>query len=212
MAHMSAHSSIRRPRGFTLIELMAVVAIVSIIAGMVAPSLSSVGKKAVLRGNAHLIAAALFGAHQHAVYTGRCVAVAIDDTNPRKLVIAESTDVRHCELAASISGGVIQFGGNNATTLTKLSREFMTNEATQIVSISQQDLGNSGADVIVWRPNGYLRGGSNEYGSGATLDFSDNIATIKIQSTAASMPSTMRDQEIRVNGVGLTCVVEEGNC
>lgn len=68
---------LRRAAGFTLIEMLAVVALFGLIAAMVVPSLDLGGSRAV-RDEANAIAAAVEYARQRAVMTGRMHVVVVD--------------------------------------------------------------------------------------------------------------------------------------
>jgi prepilin-type N-terminal cleavage/methylation domain-containing protein len=67
----------RRVRGFTLMELMVVVAIIAIVSAAVVPSFSLTLKRNRQREAANLIVQAVFAARSRAARTGRCHRVVI---------------------------------------------------------------------------------------------------------------------------------------
>jgi prepilin-type N-terminal cleavage/methylation domain-containing protein len=72
----------RRTKGFTLMELMVVVAIIAIVSAAVVPSFSLALKRGRQREAANLIVQAVFAARSRAARTGRChrIVIATDDT------------------------------------------------------------------------------------------------------------------------------------
>jgi prepilin-type N-terminal cleavage/methylation domain-containing protein len=72
----------RRAKGFTLMELMVVVAIIAIVSAAVVPSFSMSLRRNRQREAANLIVQAVFAARSRAARTGRChrVVIATDDT------------------------------------------------------------------------------------------------------------------------------------
>jgi prepilin-type N-terminal cleavage/methylation domain-containing protein len=72
----------RRAKGFTLMELMVVVAIIAIVSAAVVPSFSMALKKGRQREAANLIVQAVFAARSRAARTGRChrIVITTDDT------------------------------------------------------------------------------------------------------------------------------------
>jgi prepilin-type N-terminal cleavage/methylation domain-containing protein len=153
---------INRIRGFTLIELMVVVAIIALVSAAVVPAFSSTTHKNRQREAAMLIIEAVFDCRSRAVRTGRCCrvrvmtsdtannggfggAVAIDESNTNSCNATPpgSCFMSHCMVAA----------GNPWTRVSYKSVWTSTETAADIQAAAQGDshAGLVGEDVAIFQ-------------------------------------------------------------
>lgn len=98
----------RRPRAFSLIEVMIVVAIIAVLSAIALPNLLPEVNKAHVNGSADVVAAVLARARGEAMLSKRCVRVWIDSTNTHRIV-TERLNTFDCDVApATFPAG---FGG-----------------------------------------------------------------------------------------------------
>lgn len=84
-----------RPRGFSLIEMMAVVAILGVIAAMAVPTFAPITRRQRVESSVDVVAEFVARARLLAVTSGRCVRVRIATPSPVRLV-AEKLNIYDC--------------------------------------------------------------------------------------------------------------------
>lgn len=97
---MSMGESTQTVRGFSLLEAMITIAILTVVSALATPQLLPEVKKAQLDGSAEAVAAFVHGARTDAISMGRCVRVRIESAQPPKLV-AEVLNTFDCDGATA---------------------------------------------------------------------------------------------------------------
>ncbi len=201
-----------RAQGFSLIEVMVVVAIIAIVAAVAVPNLLPEVNKAHVNGGADIVAAAMARARGEAMLAKRCVRVWIDSANPRRLV-AERLNTFDCDVApATFSAGYGGVGLNGVSevwepmftasieaptgVLTMLAAPSdSTACSTQTGSVAATPPGFACAQVI-FRPNGRIW----------TLDpDADDDAVINVRH-----PGVPQSRSVLINSNGLICTLPLG--
>ncbi len=101
-----------KSRGFTLMELMVVVAIIAFVTAAVVPSFSMALQKGRQREAGNLIVQAIFAARSRAARTGRCHRVRIYTDTPGVsggsggMVGIDESNMAECSRAVNLAGGV----------------------------------------------------------------------------------------------------------
>lgn len=196
-------------RGFSLIEVMVVVAMLGVLAALAAPNLLFEAKKAQLTGTAEELAAFIMRAQTEAMTAKRCVRVTFPNA---KTAVAERLNVFDCDnaplTAPHIDGTAIGATGlwlpiarmNVAHGAISLLYD---NTAGQVCSDCASTLpGGTGVDEIRFRPNGRIFTVDN--------DFTDDDAIVVVRSNQMPGVGTGNQQKVLVDGNGLLCVLARG--
>jgi len=178
------------PRGFSLIEIMVVVAILSVISALAVPNLLPVMKQVQLSSEADAVAAFLSRAQLEAMAKKRCVKVEI--TNGGRTLVASRLNVFDCDInpgsAPVIESGLgtwIQFASHTPGTPT--------------ISLSFDPAPSESGTEIRFRPSGRLWS--------ADEDVSDDDGVIKVTHGTLTGTNTTK---VLAEAQGLICVLKRG--
>ena len=184
-------------RGFSLIEMMLVVAILAIMAAIAVPSMSPQVDAAKLEGTAEGIASLLWRAQAEAMSSKRCVRVRLSGAD----VIAERENSFDCDTAAAASALI-----DNTSPLWiqiadfKLDGSLMTAAFSPVPGESSAAaLGGSEPDQIRFRPSGRL------FSSDTNVTNDDGV--ILITHARMTRGNTVK---VLVESQGLICVLKRG--
>jgi type II secretion system protein H len=149
----AAPSSSGRRAGFSMIELMVVLAIVSIFAGMVIPSLGGTFKGALLRGTTRKLVAVLNLAGSLAITTGRVHRVRLDPREGRFWVDARApSDAADYAPVSNVPGSAGRLDGRIRIEV-GAPTEFRDGERAGAVSGAEHEV-----RAILFRPDGTTEG------------------------------------------------------
>ncbi|MEW5852214.1 MAG: prepilin-type N-terminal cleavage/methylation domain-containing protein [Myxococcota bacterium] len=199
-----------RSRGFTLLELTIVMALVGIVVAFAVPSLSGGGKRSVLLSTAEEIGARIAGARELAIARNRCVLVHVHTTQKRNLEVAilktDDTSTVDCEKAAAQGAQSIGINWDGAQTLLSEVKELdlelpVAKHMEMSVTVSNSQ------PVLVFRPNGWVRG--NNYGTSTSTSISDDDWTLTLTDKTLTQGKNVF---VTVKPWGLVCVNQNGVC
>jgi len=198
-------------RAFSLIEVMIVVAIISIAAALAVPDLLPEVHKAHMSGAAELVAASVARARNEAMVTKRCVRMWVDSTDPRRLV-TERLNTFDCDSApGTLPAG---FGGVGLDGVNRIwSPVAQANVESDLLSLTMDAPADTTAcdtatgsvsgtptgfncTHLIFRPNGRLY----------TRDLDENDDAL-ITITHPAIPQT---KSVLVNSNGLICTYRLG--
>lgn len=193
-----------RARGFSLIEVMVVVAILGIMAALAAPTLLFEVQKANLQAASDTVAAFLVRAQNEAMVTRRCVRVQV--TGTRQLT-ADRLNTFDCDndpaSASKIDGSANTFlpvGVLNLDTK-NIIVTFDNSGGSQVPDECDPAPGGTGFELR-FRPNGRV------FSNDTTL--TDDDAVFVVRHAAMNATGSANQQKILVNGNGLMCVLKRG--
>lgn len=188
-----------RRRGFTLLELVIVMAVAGILVAVVAPSMTGVTNRESLIGEAYSLSAKISAAREAALQEGRCYAAKV--VAGGKSFVVNRMPERNCtDTAPTVSGTVITMtsgSGGTGTNIPGLFHQLGTN---------QPKLTMAESGPLVWLPNGYIRG-DNIAGSGEGAVSDDNYT---LTLTDTRLPTALRTVRVVVTAMGLVCVNANG--
>ncbi|MEW5854980.1 MAG: GspH/FimT family pseudopilin [Myxococcota bacterium] len=192
-------------RGFTLVELMVVLGLVSVMVAMVAPALNGMGAQSKLRTAAHTVAARLAAARFEAIASGRTVLVS-RATDGLGLQVAAVPDLSGDSWGPSDTSATAS--GPDVSGVTEIQLDGMDLRIPSADNVQLQT--PTGSDeVLAFRPTGYVRG--DNYASNAStteVNLSDDNWELPLRSTH---PSAKNIQvTVVVTPLGLICVQEAG--
>lgn len=194
-----------RARGFSLIEVMVVVAILGVMAALAAPVLLFEVQKANLQASSDTIAAFIVRAQNEAMVSRRCVRVRV--TGPRQLT-AERLNTFDCDndpvTASKIDGsasvflpvGVLNLESKNISVI------FDNTGGSQVPDECDPAPGTASGFELRFRPNGRVF--SND---GVATD---DDAVFVVTHAGILQAGNANRQKILVNGNGLLCVLKRG--
>jgi prepilin-type N-terminal cleavage/methylation domain-containing protein len=200
-----------RPAGFSLIEVMLVVAIIAVASAMAVPNLLPEVHKAHVSGAAEVVAATLARARSEAMVSKRCVRVWIDSTTPRRLVTERlntfDCDTKPGTFPAGFGGvgldGVNQVWSPLSAVVLEATPMVLTMQApADTASCSVATGSSSGVPTgfpcthVIFRPNGRL--------------FTQNVDPNDDAVITVRHPSLSTTKSVLVNSNGLLCVMPLG--
>lgn len=193
-----------RARGFSLIEVMVVVAILGILAAMAAPDLLIEVQKATLTSASDSVASFIGRAQNEAMVSRRCVRVRV--TGTRQLT-ADRLNTFDCDNAPG-SASKIDGTTNVFVPVAVLNLEspalrvtFDGSVGSQVPDECDPAPGGSGNEIR-FRPNGRVFSGD------AVL--TDDDAVLTVSHTKIPTTGNQHRQFVLVNGHGLMCVYKRG--
>jgi prepilin-type N-terminal cleavage/methylation domain-containing protein len=199
-----------RLRGFSLIEVMVVVAIIGVMAALAGPSLLFEVQKAKLQASTDTIAAFLLRAQTEAMVSRRCVRVRV--TSPQVLV-ADRLDTFDCDndpvSASRISTSAAPAAANLFVPVNTLNLDSPSVAVTFDNTLDSQvpnecDPAPGGAgNELRFRPNGRVF--SND-----GVNTNDDAIFVVTHGGIGNTGNKNR-QKILVNGNGLMCVLKRGH-
>lgn len=185
-------------RGFSLIEMMLVVAVLAVMAALAVPAMGPQVNTAKLEGTAEAVAALLGRAQAEAMAAKRCVRVRIAGSD----VIAERLNAFDCDVSPATAPLIdatapmwIEVGRTRADSAAlTLTWDPAPSETTAAA------LGGSEPDQLRFRPSGRLW--SND------TDVTDDDGVISVTSSQVSAPGNKK--KTLVEAQGLICVLDRG--
>ncbi|MEW5849649.1 MAG: prepilin-type N-terminal cleavage/methylation domain-containing protein [Myxococcota bacterium] len=197
-----------RRRGYTLVELVLVVALVSVLAGLFAPGLANVGKESVLRARAEALAGVVASARMHAISHGTLVAVAPGNSGKRLAVVAFDADETAYE--ENVTFVASDPDGMNWATISDANEVYLKNISFDITdatfALEVDSSVPAAKSVLVWRPNGWMR--ADNMGSATNPVATPSDDAWRINLSRSDLPAGQNRIQITVNPIGLICVSE----
>ncbi|MEW5848443.1 MAG: prepilin-type N-terminal cleavage/methylation domain-containing protein [Myxococcota bacterium] len=182
--------------GFTLVEVVLVVALASVIAALFAPGMAGLADQTRLRTAAAGAAAAIHAARNLALTTGRCVMVSRNPDGQRLDVARlDSLDCEGATTTATSSGP--DLAGVNEVAVPALRYVLERKDNLTLEAPTGTD------DVLVWRPTGWLRGDNH-----AESNVADDTWTMTLRSNSPNLNASTRSLNVVVTPVGLICVTQ----
>jgi type IV fimbrial biogenesis protein FimT len=199
-----------KARGFSLIEVMVVVAILGVLAALAAPNLLLEVQKASLDGAAEEVATFIARAQNEAMVSRRCVRVTFSSTT----ATAERFETFDCDNTP----GTAPFIGASATSI--IGTDKLASAKLQIIfdgtngSVVPNECGRTttapgstaGTKEIRFRPNGRIFS-NNGTATSPNVNDDDAIVVVRHNGMAAANNNT---RLILVNGNGLICTLDRG--
>jgi prepilin-type N-terminal cleavage/methylation domain-containing protein len=195
-----------KTRGFSLLEVMLVVSLVSILTAVFVPGLGPVGKKTALRATADAVADRIGAARELAMASGRCVVLSMHATGNTRLLKAQRVTGYNCEGTITVGAGGVTMTGATLVDA-KVGGAPLDLEFSNTEGVTFKDAGLSAtSEALVFRPNGWSRG--DNFGASAETQVTDDGWSIKL--VGRGLPANGNSLTIAVSPVGLVCVKEEG--
>ncbi|MDP2345256.1 MAG: prepilin-type N-terminal cleavage/methylation domain-containing protein [Deltaproteobacteria bacterium] len=209
-------------RGFSLIEVMVVVAIISVVAALAVPNLLPEVHKAHVGGGAEVVAAILGRARGEAMLSKRCVRVWIDSTNPNRIVTERlnsfDCDTTPAKAFPAAIGSVGLDGVNRAwsplasATLDATSLQMSMTTSPSDTTACSEDTAAPGSveDTpagfpcahLIFRPNGRIWHQDPDI---SAPDLIPDDAVIQVRH-----PALAQTKSVLINSNGLICIYKLG--
>lgn len=186
------HSQRSRRQGFTLLELVIVMAVAGILVAVVAPSMTGVSNREALMAEGHALGAKIAAMREAALEDGLCYAARLEGT--QTLLVAQMPE-RNCTAAVAGSGNALTMTGGQGGTGTVVER------LTHRLSKQQPKITMTVSSELVWLPNGWLRGDNLSTPEG---NVSNDVSIITL--TDSRLPTAVRKVTVVVKPQGLICV------
>ncbi len=192
-----------RSRGFSLIEMMLVIAILAVLAALAVPAMSPRIDEAELSGTADGVAALLWRAQAEAMATKRCVRVRIEGTE----IVAERLNAYDCDVSPATAPLIDTTAARWIEVARfRLDGSLMTATFDPVpagTSASSTGANNDeGVDQIRFRPSGRLFSRDD--------DPENDDGVIKITHTRMAENFVHNSKKILVEAQGLVCVLPRG--
>jgi prepilin-type N-terminal cleavage/methylation domain-containing protein len=198
-------------RAFTLIEVMVVVAMLSIIAALAVPELQPEVKKAQLEGAADSIAAFISAARTDAITSRRCVRIRIVSTARPHRLVAEALNTRDCDMDPESAPRIVNPAADGGQTNLWLPlRDLPLPAAAMTVEFDPAPsdssavnvaAGSTSGDELRWRATGRIF-------SANTL-VNDDDAAFRITHERLAAPGNVKF--VVAESQGLICTVPRGD-